>query len=124
VAERVRFRCWKCRHRFSVARNRAGQTLQCDCGEGVRVPRCDHGNCRIRTIFGHLIEAVLCGAACALIGFAGVACASPILGLRPFGGGIFGLGTMVAAGCGLFGLLFGERVLDMVGTFVRARQRD
>jgi len=119
-SERVRFRCWKCRHRFSVARNRIGAKLQCDCGEDVRVPGCDHGNCRVRTLVDRLIEAVLCGGGCALLGFLAVGYAFPFAGLRLLPGGI----GYVVIGCGLFGLLLGERALDLIGAFLRARERD
>jgi hypothetical protein len=122
-SERVRFRCWKCRHRFSVARHRAGEKLQCDCGEDVRVPGCDHGNCRVRTIVGRVVEAVLCGGGCALLGFLAVVYVFPLLGFRLFAEGIWP-GAAVAGGCGLFGLLLGERVIDRIGAFLRARERD
>jgi hypothetical protein len=123
-SERVRFRCWKCRHRFGVARTQIGRTLQCDCGENVRVPSVDHGNCRVRTILDYLVEAFLCGGGCALIGFLAAMYAFPPLGFHAFGEGIISGAAVVAVGCGLFGMLFGERALDMVGAFVRARERD
>ena len=123
-SERVRFRCWKCRHRFGVARSQVGRTLQCDCGENVRVPSVDHGNCRVRTILDRLIEALLCGGGCALLGFLAVMFAFPPLGLYLFGQGMIPGATAVAIGCGLFGVLLGERALDMVGAFLRARERD
>ena len=123
-SERVRFRCWKCRHRFSVARNRVGAKLQCDCGEDVRVPSCDHGNCRVRTIVDRLVEAVLCGGGCALIGFLAVTFAFAPLGFRLFAEGALSAAAVAAIGCGLFGLLLGERALDLIGAFLRARERD
>jgi hypothetical protein len=123
-SERVRFRCWKCRHRFSVARNRVGDKLQCDCGEDVRVPDGDHGNCRVRTLLDRLIEAILCGGGCALIGFLAVVYAFPVIGVRVFPSEIAFGGAAVAIGCGLFGLLLGERALDLIGAFLRARERD
>jgi hypothetical protein len=123
-SERVRFRCWKCRHRFSVARNRVGDKLQCDCGEDVSVPAFDHGNCRVRTSLDRLVEALLCGGGCALLGFCAVTFAFPPLGFWLFAEGILSGAAVVAIGCGLFGLLLGERALDMIGAFLRARERD
>jgi hypothetical protein len=95
--------------------------LQCDCGEFVRVPRWDHGDCRIRTVLGQLIQAAMIGGSFAIVAILIAMFVVPRLGHD----GLPRLEIMAwAAGAAIVGILIGGPVIDFVGTFVRARQKD
>jgi hypothetical protein len=120
-SERIRFRCWKCQHRFGVTRTRVGETIQCDCGEDVRVPRWDHGNCRVRTLVAKIVETILFGFGSALVGLVAAVCVLPRLGhvpVPPVEAAIWVIGASAV------GILLGGPAVDIVGTMIRARQRD
>jgi hypothetical protein len=119
--ERVRFRCWKCRHRFGVTRARVGETLQCDCGEDVRVPRWDHGNCRVRGLFARFLEAALCGGGFALVALLTAVMLVPRLthaAVPPFELAVWTIASS------LVGVLVGGPAIEVIGTVIRARQHD
>jgi hypothetical protein len=101
----IRFRCWYCNKRYTVATERSGERLTCTCKRPLRVPQRSGGPCRVRTPIDYLVEGIVYGGGGALLGL--------------------GLGLLILAACWRF-LLFDIRhgawilipVLTLVGFLV------
>lgn len=115
----IHFRCWKCHRKYQKPDSKIGTKFLCACQYELRVPNRDGGNCRVRTILDRLIEAVLCGGGCALLGFIAsfLILSRSLLYTWPVLVGV----TLV---CGLCGVLGGEFALDAIGNWMRSQERD
>jgi hypothetical protein len=116
------FRCWKCHRKFSKLDSKIGQTLVCNCGETIRIPKVSFGKSRIKTITDRVVEAVVCGGGGALLGFL---LAIVILAkFRFFRWGPWELIPALTIGFGLIGFFLGERGIDWIGDRIREHERD
>lgn len=113
------FRCWFCNRSYARPDGQGGTRFECGCGRRVKVPRRSGGSSKARSLTDWLLEALVYGGACALIGFAlSVAVFARIpLVRRP---------AEVVAAFTLFGLVvgtaFGERGINWLGQKLRDRE--
>jgi hypothetical protein len=123
--EKIRFRCWKCHHKYVVASQRIGKQITCTCGETIRVPKRDGGKCRIKTPLDWIIEFVLCAGGGAAIGFVlGMLIVSQLFrGFYSYSFSFTIIGGLTCGG-GLIGLFGGEKAIDWLGDQIRKHERD
>jgi hypothetical protein len=120
----IRFRCWKCRRKYSKAAAKIGTTFKCSCDYLIRVPKRNDGNCRVKTFADYVIEAVLCGGAGAMFGFF---LSLLIVGRMRFFvpvQGAFLLVPLLTIGCAIIGFFGGMRTIDFFGDMFRRQDDD
>lgn len=63
------FRCWYCDKTYAVAPERIGTTLTCTCKNLLRIPKRNHGRCRIRKPLDYTVETLVYGGGGGFLGF-------------------------------------------------------
>jgi hypothetical protein len=113
------FRCWFCNRAFLKPVEQAGNRFRCGCGTRTKVPKRSGGSSKARSPIDWLLEALIYGGACALIGFGlSIAIFARIpLVRRPSEAVI----AMTVFGL-LVGALFGERGINWLGQKLRDRE--
>ena len=107
----ILFRCWFCNRSYAKPDEQAGARFQCTCGRRVKVPRRAGGSSKTRSLTDWLLEALVYGGACALIGFA---LSIAIFARLPF---VRRPAEVIAAFT-----LFGERGINWLGQKLRDRE--
>lgn len=116
----IDFRCWYCNKRYTKPEPQIRSRFRCSCDHVLKVPRRSGGRSRVKTPLDWLVETVVYGGGCALLGFGlGLLIASK----GPF---IRGKGYLIA-GLTLFGLLAGavggERAVNAIGRMIRDKEQ-
>jgi hypothetical protein len=115
----ISFRCWFCNRGFLKPSEQAGAKFECSCGRRVRVPRHSGGSSKALSLTDWLLEALIYGGACALIGFA---LSIAIFARLPF----VRRPIEIVIAFTLFGLavgtIFGERGINWIGQKLRDRE--
>jgi hypothetical protein len=65
----IHFRCWFCNRAFLKPDEQARKRFACGCGRRVKVPKRSGGSSKTRSVTDWLLETLIYGGACALIGF-------------------------------------------------------
>jgi hypothetical protein len=118
----IQFRCWYCNRAYSVSPDRIGKQFECGCNHTLRVPKKSGGPCQIKTATDRLVEAVVYGGGCALLGLGlGLLLASQMGFLLPFRLRVVVLAFLTVS-CFLLGLLGGERGVNWLGRIIRERE--
>jgi hypothetical protein len=115
----IQFRCWFCNRAYRKPDEEAGSKFECQCGRRAKVPRRSGGSSKTRSPLDWLLETLIYGGACALIGFVlsvMIFSRIPLL-RRP---------SEVVVAMTLFGLFvgaaFGERGINWLGQHLRDRE--
>ena len=115
----IHFRCWFCNRAYSKPEDHARTRFACGCGLRVKVPARSGGSSKTRSVTDWLLEALIYGGACALIGFVlstAIFARIPLV-RRPaevtIAMTVFGL---------LVGAVFGERGINWLGQKLRDRE--
>ena len=115
----ISFRCWFCNRAYAKPDEQAGTRFECGCGRRAKVPKRSGASSKTRSLTDWLLEALIYGGACALIGFA---LSIAIFARLPF----VRRPAEIVVACTLFGLvvgaLFGERGINWIGQKLRDRE--
>ncbi|MFM8272118.1 MAG: hypothetical protein ACKODX_07245 [Gemmata sp.] len=115
----ISFRCWFCNRGFLKPTAQAGAKFECSCGRRVQVPGRSGKSSKPLAIGDRLLEALIYGGACALIGFA---LSVAVFARLPF---VRRPTEIVIAFtlCGLaVGTICGERGINWIGQKLRDRE--
>ena len=131
----IQFRCWYCNRKHEMPLKGIGKTIHCSCGSRLRVPRYSGGKCRIKTMAGWAVEAVVYGGGGGFLGAAtGLLLSMLVFGVGiGYGGSSAGMGVFILS-WGLIGglaclgfvigLVFGERGINFIGRLIRKVDSD
>jgi hypothetical protein len=115
----IDFRCWYCNKRYTKPEAQIGTRFRCTCEHTLKVPRRSGGRCRVKTPLDWLVEVVVYGGGCALLGSGlGLMIASRVPYARGKGKLIVGL----TLGGLVIGTIGGERAVNAVGRMIRDRE--
>jgi len=118
----IKFRCWYCNKKYTVADRRIGEYVTCTCERVLSVPKRNGGKCRVKTLADWLVEIVIYGVGGALLGFG---FAILVLSRLRFGFW-FESGLVLTAGLTIIGfvagLLCGERGVNWIGRMIQNRE--
>lgn len=117
----ILFRCWYCNKSYAVATDRIGTTLTCSCKNTLRIPKKNHGRCRIRKPLDWVVETLVYGGGGGLLGFG---LALLIVARLPWfvrGGRKRFILFFTVVGF-LIGFLGGERGINWIGRKIRDRE--
>ena len=124
----IRFRCWYCNERYTVADESIGERITCTCERRVRVPQRSGGPSRSRTPIEYLVERLVYSAGGAFLGLGlGLMIAVAVgymFSYRSVGGWTLILIpalTIVGFCAGLFG---GEAGVNWIGRLIRQQEED
>jgi hypothetical protein len=115
----IQFRCWFCNRAYLKPDEQAGAKFECACGRRAKVPKHSGGSSKTRSLTDWLLETLIYGGACALIGFV---LSIMIFSRIPF----VRRPSEIVIAMTLFGLmvgtLFGERGINWIGQQLRDRE--
>ncbi len=115
----ILFRCWFCNRSYAKPDDQVGVRFACGCGRRVKVPKRSGGPSKALSLTDWLLESLVYGGACGLIGFA---LSIAIFARLPF----VRRPVEIVAAFTLFGFavgtLFGERGVNWIGQKLRDRE--
>jgi hypothetical protein len=115
----IAFRCWYCNKNYLVAEARIGEHVQCHCKHELRIPKKNHGHCRVKKPIDWVVEIVVYAGGGAFIGcILGIVIVAQMPFLREK---FYIIGGLTIFGF-LIGLFGGERGINWFGRLIRSRE--